>query len=750
METIYLCIVIFLLCLAVFDLFVGVSNDAVNFLQSAVGARVAAFRTVLIIASVGVVLGAVLSSGMMDVARHGIMMPQHYSFHEVMTIYLAVMVTDVIVLDVFNTLGMPTSTTVSLVFELLGGTAVLALLKVMSDPQLDFGMLLNSNKALQVIIAIFVSVAISFVVGMVVMWISRVVFTFGYRKHLRYGIAIFGGIAFTALSYFIFMKGIGSSPYLSENVRQYINDNTNLLLVYTFIGSTIVMEVLHLLKVNIFRFTVLMGTFALAMAFAGNDLVNFIGVPLAGLDSYQDYTTHANGLGIDGFMMSSLMESAKTPPFYLMAAGIIMIVAMATSKKAQNVIKTSVDLARQDEGDEMFGSSRAARAIVRFFQSMVETVARFFPVRFRQWINSRFDSSTTVPDDDKAAFDVVRAAVNLVIASMLITFGTNHKLPLSTTYVTFMVAMGSSLADRAWSRESAVFRVTGVLSVIGGWFITAGVAFLACALVCVCMWYGGIVVQVAFIGLVIFMLVRSNRQYKRKKETTKTEDETFRLMMRTRDPELVWDMLRNHVRNTQSKVCRLALDEYNAILEGFNNESVKTLRASDKTLSKELDVLKKYRRQELLGLKRSPLEIAVERNTWFHVGVNADQQYIYTLRRMLQPIKEHVDNNFNPVPETYINEYEAVRRKVNELMKMTCEIIETNRYERYREVLAEADVCKDNLSAVRKDHINRMQSSRSDKSIKVDMVYLNLLQETQQLLSVMRHQLRSAKKFMED
>ncbi len=750
METIYLCIVIFLLCLAVFDLFVGVSNDAVNFLQSAVGARVAAFRTVLIIASVGVVLGAVLSSGMMDVARHGIMMPQHYSFHEVMTIFLAVMVTDVIVLDVFNTLGMPTSTTVSLVFELLGGTAVLALLKVMSDPQLDFGMLLNSNKALQVIIAIFVSVAISFVVGMVVMWISRVVFTFSYRKHSRYGIAIFGGIAFTALSYFIFMKGIGSSPYLSENVRQYINDNTNLLLVYTFIGSTIVMEVLHLLKVNIFRFTVLMGTFALAMAFAGNDLVNFIGVPLAGLDSYQDYTTHANGLGIDGFMMSSLMESAKTPPFYLMAAGIIMIVAMATSKKAQNVIKTSVDLARQDEGDEMFGSSRAARAIVRFFQSMVETVARFFPVRFRQWINSRFDASTTVPDDDKAAFDVVRAAVNLVIASMLITFGTNHKLPLSTTYVTFMVAMGSSLADRAWSRESAVFRVTGVLSVIGGWFITAGVAFLACALVCVCMWYGGIVVQVAFIGLVIFMLVRSNRQYKRKKETTKTEDETFRLMMRTRDPELVWDMLRNHVRNTQSKVCRLALDEYNAILEGFNNESVKTLRASDKTLSKELDVLKKYRRQELLGLKRSPLEIAVERNTWFHVGVNADQQYIYTLRRMLQPIKEHVDNNFNPVPETYINEYEAVRRKVNELMKMTCEIIETNRYERYREVLAEADVCKDNLSAVRKDHINRMQSSRSDKSIKVDMVYLNLLQETQQLLSVMRHQLRSAKKFMED
>ena len=750
METIYLCIVIFLLCLAVFDLFVGVSNDAVNFLQSAVGARVAAFRTVLIIASVGVVLGAVFSSGMMDVARHGIMMPDRYSFHEVMTIFLAVMVTDVIVLDVFNTLGMPTSTTVSLVFELLGGTAMLAMLKVMADSDLDYGMLLNSSKALQVIIAIFVSVAISFVVGMVVMWISRVVFTFNYGKHSRYSIAIFGGIAFTALSYFIFLKGVGKSPYLSDGVRDYIDTNTNMLLVLTFIVSTIVMEVLHLMKVNIFRFTVLMGTFALAMAFAGNDLVNFIGVPLAGLDSYQDYVANGHGVGIDGFMMSSLMESAKTPPFYLMAAGIIMIVAMATSKKAQNVIKTSVDLARQDEGDEMFGSSRAARAIVRFCQSMIEMVVAIFPVGLRKWINRRFNANDVELKDDKAAFDVVRAAVNLVIASMLITFGTNHRLPLSTTYVTFMVAMGTSLADRAWSRESAVFRITGVLSVIGGWFLTAGVAFLACALVCLCMWYGGIAVQVAFIVLVIFLLIRSNRQYKRKQETTQKDDDNFRLMMRTRDPELVWEMLRNHVRNTQSKVCRLALEQYNAVLDGFNTQNVKMLRGSDKTLRRELDVLKKYRRQELLGSKRSPMEIAIERNTWFHVGINSDQQYIYTLRRMMLPVKEHVDNNFTPVPAAYISEYEPVRRRVNDLMKMTCEAIETNRYEQYRGVLAEADVCKDDLSVIRKIHINRMQKSGTSKMMQVDMVYLNLLQETQQLLSVMRHQLRSAKKFMED
>ena len=751
METIYLCIVIFLLCLAVFDLFVGVSNDAVNFLQSAVGARVASFRTILIIASLGVAIGAVMSTGMMDVARHGIMVPCHYSFHEVMTIFLSVMVTDVIVLDMFNTLGMPTSTTVSLVFELLGGTAMLAFLKVVADDGLDYASLLNSDQALKVIIAIFVSVAISFVVGMIVMWISRVVFTFNFSKHSRYSIAIFGGVAFTALAYFIFLKGIGKSPYIPKDISEYIKENTNMLLVYTFIVAAIVTEILHLCKVNIFKVTVLLGTFALAMAFAGNDLVNFIGVPLAGLDSYNDFTTNAAGASADTFMMNSLMESAKTPPYYLFAAGFIMIVAMATSKKARNVIKTSVDLSRQDEGDEMFGSSRAARAMVRFVQAMVENVAGIVPVSVRQWINSRFDTSVKSEDekDEGAAFDIVRAAVNLVIASMLITFGTNHKLPLSTTYVTFMVAMGSSLADRAWSRESAVFRVTGVLSVIGGWFITAGVAFVCCALVALCMWFGGFVIQFAFIALVVFLLWRSNRQYSQKREQTKTEDDSFRLMMRTNDKEIVWEMLCKHVRDTQSKTCSYALEQYNNMLDGFNSHKVGGLRKADSGLRKRLDLLKKLRRQELLGLKRSPLDIAAEKNTWFHIGVNSDQQFIYTLRRMLAPLKEHVDNNFNPVPEEYIKEYQPIRNSVNDLMKMTCDEIETNRYDQYRSILAEADACKDQLSVIRKVHLNRIQTSADNKNLQVDMVYLNILQETQQLLSVMRHQLRSAKKFME-
>lgn len=750
METIYLCIVIFLLCLAVFDLFVGVSNDAVNFLQSAVGARVATFRTVLIIASVAVVLGAVLSSGMMDIARHGIMMPARYSLHEVMTVFLAVMVTDVIILDVFNSLGMPTSTTVSLVFELLGGAFMISTLKIMGDPSLDYGMLLNSDKALSVIIAIFVSVAISFVVGMIVMWISRVVFTFNYKKHSRYTIAIFGGISFTVLAYFIFMKGVGSSPYVSESVRDYINSNINLLMLYTFIGSTIVMEVLHLCHIDIFKFVVLMGTFGLAMAFAGNDLVNFIGVPLAGLASYQDYAANAHGAAVDSFMMKSLMESAKTPPFYLMVAGIIMIVAMGTSKKAQNVIKTSVDLARQDEGDEMFGSSKAARAIVRFCQWGVESVAHIFPAPLRKWVNSRFNANEVELVDDKAAFDVVRAAVNLVIASMLITFGTNHKLPLSTTYVTFMVAMGSSLADRAWSRESAVFRVTGVLSVIGGWFITAGVAFITCALVALIMWFGGIVVQIGFMTLVVYLLWHSNQQYKKKKEQEAKDEDSFRLMMRTHDPELVWDMLQKRVSDTQCNMNRYALDMFNKIMDGFAGQNVRELSRCRKSLHKEQDNLKKYRRQEMLGLKKSPLEIAIERNTWFHLGANSDQQFIYCLRRMLEPVREHVDNNFNPIPNEYIHEFQPVRQKVNDLMHMTQGMIANGKYDDYRDILSEADLCRDELSTLRKGLIDHIQQSSGTQMLQVSLVYLNILQETDEFLNIMRHQLRAAKKFIEN
>ncbi len=744
MSTIYLCIVVFLLCLAVFDLFVGVSNDAVNFLNSAVGAKVAKFRTIIIVASVGVLIGAVMSSGMMDVARHGIMNPSHYSFAEVMTIFLAVMVTDVVVLDVFNTMGMPTSTTVSLVFELLGGTFILALLKVIGNDSLDYGDLLNSDKALSVIIAIFVSVAIAFVFGVIVQWISRLVFTFNYRRHLRYTVAIFGGIAFTALAYFIFIKGLGKSPYISASSRDWIDANTFPLMCGIFLISTVLAELLYLLRVNVFRVVVLMGTFALAMAFAGNDLVNFIGVPLAGLDSFNDWLAH--GADPDTFMMTSLSESAKTPPLFLLGAGIIMIIAMTTSKKAQNVIKTSVDLSRQDEGDQMFGSSKAARSIVRVAQDMGDSLANIIPLKTQCWIDSRFNKKEVILSDD-AAFDMIRAAINLVLSAMLIIVGTNYKLPLSTTYVTFMVAMGTSLADRAWTRESAVFRITGVLSVIGGWFLTGAVAFCVCALVCLAMHFGGFAVMFAFMALDIFLLIRSSRQYNRKSKESKTD--VFRLMMRTKDPEIVWDLLSKRVSRTQSFVCRFALKEFFLILDAFSAQSVKDLRRADRELRDEQLILKKLRKQEMIALKRIPQDMALERNTWFHIGANSDQQFVYCLRRMLEPIREHVDNNFNPLPESYIAEFDPIRKQVADLMSQSESMISTGRYDNYTNVLAEAERCKNELSVVRKHHIDRMSQEQGNTHLQVSLVYLNVLQETQEFLGIMRHQLRAAHKFTE-
>ena len=747
METVYLIIVVFLLILAVFDLFVGVSNDAVNFLNSAIGAKVAKFKTVMFIAALGVLIGSVMSAGMMDVARHGIMQPSNYTFHEVMTIFLAVMITDVIVLDMFNTLGLPTSTTVSLVFELLGGTFILAILKMNADDTLTLNALLNSDKALSVIIAIFVSVAIAFFFGIIVQWISRLIFTFNYTKKLRYTVAIFGGVAFTFLAYFIFIKGLGGSPFISEASRNWIDANTRWLMLLIFIGSTILMEVLHLLHVNVFKVIVLLGTFALAMAFAGNDLVNFIGVPLAGLDSYQDFMANGNG-NANGFFMTSLMSSAKSPLLYLLLAGVIMIIAMTTSKKAQNVIKTSVDLSRQDEGDEMFGSSKAARSIVRATQDTGEVVMRFVPKPVMAWINSRFQKKDVILEDG-AAFDMVRAAVNLVLASMLIVVGTNYKLPLSTTYVTFMVAMGSSLADRAWSRESAVFRVTGVLSVIGGWFITAGVAFAACAIVCLLMHFGGFIVMFLFMALVVFLLIRSNIQYNKKAKEEK-KDNVFTLMMRTRDPEIVWDLLTKHVSRTQSFVNRFILEEYNKILDGLTNENLHLLSHSQKELKNEQEQLKKFRRKELLALRRVPEEIAVERNTWYHLGVNSDQQFIFCLKRMLEPIKEHVDNNFNPLPKVYVDEYLPIRHKISDLMTRTEAMLSTTRFTAYDEVLTEADKVKDELSIIRKRHYDRMQNDHDVKNLKISLVYLNILQESQEFLSIMRHQLRAANRFYGD
>lgn len=742
-TTCYLIIIVFLLVLAVVDLFVGVSNDAVNFMNSAIGAKVARFRTVIIVASVGIIAGAMLSAGMMDVARHGIMQPSYFSFREVMMLFLAVMVTDVIVLDVFNSHGMPTSTTVSLVFELLGGAFVLALLKMSADGSLAMSDLLNSSKALSVIIAIFVSVALAFVTGAVVQWIARLIFTFRPHWH-PYAEAFFGGIAFTVLAYFIFIKGLSGTPFIGEETKAWIVQNTGMLLFSIFCVTTFVSFFLVIARVNIFRLVVLFGTFALAMAFASNDLVNFVGVPLAGLSAFQDWMQHG-APDPDGFMMTSLMESEKSPFGYLAVAGVIMIVALATSKKAQNVVKTEVGLGRQDESDEMFGSSQAARTIVRSAQAAKTAVSSITPRWLRRAIRQRFDTENAEMPGG-ASFDMVRASVNLVLASVLIVIGTNYKLPLSTTYVTFMVAMGTSLADGAWGRDSAVFRVTGVLSVIGGWFLTAGIAFVSCALVCLLFYFGGFIAMFALMILAAFIVVKGNITYRKKKLEDK--DSIFASIMHSHDTEIVWDLLRKHISHTQSDTCRFTAEQYNRILDGLTTENLKGLRATQLLLKDKQEELKKVRHREFVALHRIPEDIALEHNTWFHLGANSNQQFIYCLKRLLEPIKEHIDNNFNPVPAAFMEEFRPIRNRIGNLMDETCEMLTTCSFDHEKRVLEEAELCKKELSALRKTHIDRMQRRTGTADYKTSLIYLNILQESQELLSIMRHQLKAARKLL--
>ena len=746
MESVYLGLILFLFVLAIFDLVVGVSNDAVNFLNSAIGSKVARFRTVMIVAATGVLIGAIVSNGMMDIARHGIFQPQMFSFNDLLCIFLAVMVTDVVLLDVFNSLGMPTSTTVSMVFELLGGTFILALLKIAFDETgtLGFAELMNTEKALSVILGIFLSVAIAFVVGVVVQWISRMIFTFNYRKNLNYTVGIFGGIAVTAILYFTVVKGLKGSILSDAAWLGWINDNLTVALLGSFVVFTVLMQLLHFLKVNVFKIIILMGTFALAMAFAGNDLVNFIGVPLAAYSAFQDFT--ANGAGdAYGFMMGSLNGSAKTPFVFLLAAGVVMVLSLAFSKKAHNVIKTSVDLSRQDEGEEMFGSSRVARSIVRGATTVGEFLSNYTPKGLTAWCDKRFNKSEVILENG-AAFDLIRASVNLVVAGLLIIMGTSLKLPLSTTYVTFIVAMGSSLADRAWSRESAVFRITGVLNVIGGWFLTAAVAFISCAVVTILMYIGGMIVMFAFVILSIFILFKNN--IKSKKEEMGVRDVVFQEMMATRDKNEIWGYLKKHVTITQKDVLDYVAISYDKMVCAFTDENLKVLRKVARSLEQERRVIKKMRQRELVGMRRIDTELSLEKNTWFHLSMNSDQQMIYCLKRMNDPCKEHVDNNFNPLTEECTQELLEIKNRVLDFINRGGSIIEEQNLDVVEAFLIEAENFKDSLSVVRKKQADRLQTD-NNQHIKVALVYLNILQESQELLSCVRHNLRAYKKFVQ-
>lgn len=744
METIYLGFVIFLFVLAIFDLMVGVSNDAVNFLNSAVGAKTASFKVIIIVAAIGVFLGATMSNGMMDIARHGIVLPEHYYMDEVMCIFLAVMITDVILLDIFNSLGLPTSTTVSMVFELLGAAFAMSMVKIANDVtgELSLLNLLNTEKALSVIIAIFVSVAIAFVFGTVIQFIARLFFSFNYKKGLGWKIGIFGGLAVTAIVYFLLINGVKGLTIMTAERKQWIDDNTLLIVGVCFVSFTVIMQVLHWLKVNVFKVIVLLGTFALAMAFAGNDLVNFIGVPLAGYDTFMHYTA-AGGGDPSSFSVAFLNSSAKTPTLFLVIAGAIMVYALATSRKARNVIKTSVDLSKQESGDEMFGSSRVARSLVRNTVNVFNSVLKVIPAGVRQWVDKRMNSDDVILEKG-AAFDMVRASVSLVLAGALIALGTSLTLPLSTTYVTFMVAMGTSLADRAWGRESAVYRITGVISVIGGWFITAGAAFIAAGVVVLALYYGGIVMAIVLMALVVFLLIKSGKMLKKKTQRSE-DDDLFDKMISAKTKEEVWPLLQQHVKMTEDTNLQFVADAYGKITNGFIKEDLRELRHASNAIKEAKKMLKKSRRKELICLRRAVDQTAIEKNTWLHLGINSCQQLNYCLRRLCEPCEEHVDNNFESLPQECVKEFVPLRDNVVYMIDRAKEIIDTADYASINEFRVEASKLKASFSELRNKQLDRLRIA--DTNIAVSYVYLNMIQESEEMISQLRHLLRAVDKF---
>ena len=740
MDILFLCTVGFLFLLAIFGHSVGVSNDAVNFLNSAIGSRAASFKRILLVASVGVFIGAAMSNGMMDIARHGIFRPEQFSFYDLICIFMAVMVTDVILLDVFNTMGMPTSTTVSMVFELLGATFVVSLLKLASDTTgLGLSDLLNTEKALSVILGIFLSVAIAFFFGTVVQFVARTIFSFNYKCRLKWKIGIFGGLCATAIVYFLLIKGAKDLTFMTPEVKEWIRIRTLPIIGACLAGFTVLMQLLHALRVNVLKVVVLMGTFALAMAFAGNDLVNFIGVPLSGLASYRAYL--ANGAGdARGFLMDSLNGPADTPIGFLVGAGAIMVLSLATSKKARNVTKTEIGLGSQNAGEEMFGSSRLARRLVRWSLSVFAWIRRATPRRLRRWFNRRFDVDESIMEQG-ASFDLIRGSVNLVLAGALIALGTSLKLPLSTTFVTFMVAMGTSLADRAWGRESAVFRITGVISVIGGWFITAGVAFIGTGIIVLLMHRGGSWAMFALASLTVFLLVRSNLRF-RARSTEEAGDALFRSILSSKDDSGTWNLLLLYITEQQRRFLVFATGSYRTVTDAFVREAVRTLDKAEADLVRQKAVLKNARRKETLCLRKVNREIAIEKSAWFHLANNCCISILYNLRRINEVCKEHVENNFLPLSPHHAAEFETVRTQVNALFDDTLAMLGNSEIESIQALRRRCDEIKYRISGMYHKLHGRLHEG-NPATMTVLYVYLNMLQETREMVSNLRKYLRA-------
>lgn len=738
MENIYLYMLIALAFLAIADLIVGVSNDAVNFLNSAIGSKAISFRTIMIVASVGVAVGAIFSSGMMEVARKGIFNPGEFMFNEIMIIFMAVMITDILLLDFFNTLGLPTSTTVSIVFELLGAAVAMAALKIFSNGG-DLNQLvnyINTSKASQIIFGIILSVIVAFTVGAIVQWISRVLISFRFEEKPSWVGAIFSGIALTAITYFIFMKGLKGTSYANESfellggitIKNFLETQVSWIVIFSSIfWSALSYALIGLAKVNIYRLIIVVGTFALALAFAGNDLVNFIGVPVAAYNSYIEWS--ASGLSASVFPMDVLATKVPTNNWLLMGAGLIMVLTLWFSSKSKSVVQTSIDLSSQSNTKERFKPNVLSRLIVRFTTSSSKAINRAIPKNFKTKINQQFDQSeiglAQIPVQDRPAFDMVRAAVNLMVASVLISIATSMKLPLSTTYVTFMVAMGTSLADRAWGAESAVYRVAGVLNVIAGWFFTAIVAFTASGLVAYLM---NLNVQLMFpvLTLTAFgLLINSSLRYKRKQKTEGIS--TIKKSERRSIQGVI-----NESADTIAKVLSRGGKIYNSTIYALAQQDLNNLKKNKKQVVKLSDEIEALR-DDIFYFIKSLDEASVSASNFYIQILASLQDITQSLDLITKMSHKHVNNNHKKLKFNQINELSDISHTISGLFKDAKEIFKNKTFEEIEAIRAKKleveNALKSNIAA----QIERTRNEES--SPKNTTLYFSLLLETKDLMN---------------
>jgi len=723
MESYYILIVGVLFLLAISDLIVGVSNDAVNFLNSAIGSKAAPFKIILAIAAVGVLVGAVFSNGMMEVARKGIFNPQFFAFNEIMIIFLAVMLTDILLLDFFNTIGLPTSTTVSIVFEILGAAVAVSIYKVTRavDGLYTVSDYINVESSVMIIVGIFLSVVIAFSVGMIIQWIVRLAFSFNVKKTFKYWTGLWGGFAITAILFFLLIKGAKGSTLISADMLASIKEHTMRVLLISFVGWTLLFQLLTLFtRINVMKITVLVGTFALAMAFAGNDLVNFIGVPLAGFESFKAFMASGSS-DPSGFLMIAMQGKVITPIYFLIAAGLIMVLTLRFSKKAKSVTATSIDLSRQGEGTERFASSSLARFLVRRAVETSNGVARIVPPKVVSFVQGRFDAEKHRDQSDvTAAFDLVRASVNLVVASILIAIGTSLKLPLSTTYVTFMVAMGTSLADGAWGRESAVYRITGVLTVVGGWFFTAFSAFLASFLIASLIFFGKLPVILILIALSIFILLRTHAFHKRRAEKQARVDSEFSTATKE-----VLKSCDNEVKSTVNKVSRILHLSYTYLLSEKHKE-LKKLRKEAKSLGKEIKTI----REGIPDTLRKFEENELESGHHYVQLVAYMKEMSNSVMHVVQPAYNHLDNN-HPLDKEQLDVFKSFNEKSDEYFDFVITILKTRKFDSLDELMKRRDEMINMANEILVQRIKILK--KTQKGVKISVTYMEMLSETKNL-----------------